>query len=124
MLLTLTIVLLWNCPALWCADDVGSPVPDESRLISKEALLRHVSFLGSDSLQGRGTGSEGEKLAARYLANILDQAGIEPFGDEGTFFQKIPMHGSIVDKGSGLLLSSSSALFQFIKQKDYLLYKH
>lgn len=38
-------------------------------------------------LAGRLTGSKGEKLATQYVANIFKQLGLEPVGDNGTYFQ-------------------------------------
>lgn len=39
-------------------------------------LERHVSFLASDSLEGRGAGSPGEAAAAGYLYGCLEDAGV------------------------------------------------
>lgn len=56
--------------------------------ISAEQLKMHVNFLSSDTLEGRLTGSKGEKLATQYIADTLLQLGLEPAGDNGTFFQE------------------------------------
>lgn len=45
-----------------------------------------VEILSSDALQGREVGTEGEKLAADYIADRLKKIGAEPRGTEG-FFQ-------------------------------------
>jgi hypothetical protein len=50
-------------------------------------LRAHIEFLASDELEGREAGSEGEKIAARYLATRLEAAGLRPGGDEGSWFQ-------------------------------------
>ncbi len=55
--------------------------------ITKKNLRTHVRFLCSDALEGRLTGSIGEKLAAQYVANIFRDLGLEPAGSNGTFFQ-------------------------------------
>ena len=44
-------------------------------------LRAHVSFLASDELQGRGTGTEGEKLAANYLVSQFKKLKLKPYGD-------------------------------------------
>lgn len=62
--------------------------------ISTDRIKRDLNFLGSDLFEGRGTGSTGGELTAKYLAKELDNAGIIPFGDNGTFYQYIPMHGT------------------------------
>lgn len=48
-----------------------------------ENLQAHVTFLSSDKLEGRRTGTPGEKLAADYIAAQMKQAGLVPKGDNG-----------------------------------------
>ncbi len=45
-----------------------------------------VEYLSSDSLQGRETGSTGEKIAAKYIAERFKQMNLVPKGEEN-FFQ-------------------------------------
>jgi aminopeptidase YwaD len=47
-----------------------------------ENLQTHIVFLSSDQLQGRRTGTEGEKLAANYISARFQAAGLEPKGTE------------------------------------------
>ncbi len=49
---------------------------------------KHVEFLCSMDLEGRMTGSIGERKATAYVAAYLDSLGLQPAGDEGTWFQK------------------------------------
>ena len=49
-------------------------------------LRSHVEYLASDKLEGRRTGTEGEKLAAEYISNAFAKAGLQPKGSNG-FFQ-------------------------------------
>ena len=46
-----------------------------------------VSFLSSDEMEGRDTGTTENLIAANYLANQLELMGLKPAGDQGTFFQ-------------------------------------
>jgi Zn-dependent M28 family amino/carboxypeptidase len=48
-----------------------------------------MEFLASDALQGRGSGTHDELLAATYLASQLRQIGIEPAGDNGGYLQNV-----------------------------------
>ncbi len=50
-----------------------------------------MSFLASDQLQGRGSGTRDEHLAALYAASLFAAFGLEPGGDHGTFLQKAPL---------------------------------
>ena len=47
-----------------------------------------MDFLASDALQGRGSGTRDEWIAATYIASELEQYGIEPAGENGGFLQK------------------------------------
>ena len=55
---------------------------------SPDAYLRHVKYLASDEMQGRGNGTPELNRAAEYIAGQFAAAGVQPGGDEGTFFQK------------------------------------
>ncbi|HRZ50027.1 MAG TPA: hypothetical protein P5338_11605, partial [Bacteroidales bacterium] len=41
-------------------------------------LKEHVSFLASMKLEGRGSGTEGQKEAARYIERQFMEAGLSP----------------------------------------------
>jgi len=68
---------------------------------SPEILLGHVYYLASDELGGRGTGTPGIERAGRYIADQFASAGIEPGGDDGTFFQnlEIDMGAELTEDG-------------------------
>jgi hypothetical protein len=46
-----------------------------------------VAVLAADSLQGRETGTKYELMAADYIAKRMDEVGLEPAGNAGTYFQ-------------------------------------
>jgi hypothetical protein len=50
----------------------------------------HMAFLADDRLEGRGTGTRGQEIAALYVATQLQAYGLEPAGDSGSYFQWIP----------------------------------
>lgn len=51
-------------------------------------IMRHVDFLCRPELEGRLTGTRGERMATAYVAAYLDSLGLEPAGDNGTWFQE------------------------------------
>lgn len=59
--------------------------------IDPEKIRAHVRFLSLDLLEGRGPGTRGDKLAAEYIRTQFAVAGLEPAGDNGTYFQKVPL---------------------------------
>ncbi|MGK0127403.1 MAG: Zn-dependent M28 family amino/carboxypeptidase [Candidatus Azotimanducaceae bacterium] len=48
-------------------------------------MLEDVVFLANDKLEGRATGSEGEKIASEYIAKRFKQLGLAPKGSDGYF---------------------------------------
>jgi len=79
----------------------SSPVPDVPGLppaaraaaasIDSEKIRAHVRFLSLDLLEGRGPGTRGAELAAEYIATQFALAGLKPAGDNGTYFQPVPL---------------------------------
>ena len=65
---------------------------------SPEAVRAHMRFLSSDLLEGRGPGTRGDALAAHYLAAQLEAMGVQPAGDDGTYFQKVALLGITTDE--------------------------
>ncbi len=59
----------------------------------------HVAYLASDRLEGRGTGTKGNDLAAEYIAAQFERAGLQPAGPDGTYFQ--PFEVTLAQKLTG-----------------------
>jgi hypothetical protein len=73
-------------PALFlCAAAIVAA--DTRPAIHSGDLLDHVKFLSSDELQGRGNGTRGLERAAEYIAAEFKEAGLQPGGKDGTWFQ-------------------------------------
>ena len=65
--------------------------------ISGDNIRAHVTFLADDLLEGRDTGSRGYMLGANYVAAQWKLLGLEPGGDDGSYFQTVPyVRGRIV----------------------------
>jgi Zn-dependent M28 family amino/carboxypeptidase len=58
-----------------------------------EKIRAHVKFLSSDLLEGRGTGQRGGDIAAEYIGTQFALYRLKPAGDDGTYFQNVPMVG-------------------------------
>jgi Peptidase family M28/PDZ domain/PA domain len=86
--------------------------PSTSAASSAAELRRSVEFLASEELAGRMTGSDGSRLAADYLAAQLQRAGLQPGGDNGTFFQEFEFPAGV------RVLSEENSLFLQTKEGD------
>ena len=50
-------------------------------------LKQEVEFLADDKLEGRRTGTAGEKLAAEHISQLFEANGLVPKGDSNQYFQ-------------------------------------
>lgn len=57
---------------------------------SPKKIKKHVKYLASDKLEGRGTGTPGEQKSAAYLIKQFEKAGLQPYGENGGFLQGYP----------------------------------
>ncbi len=70
----------------------GSLPPDAaSNSITANDLKKHLRFIASDELGGRYTLSQGNRIAARYIATHLESYGYRPAARDGSFFQRVPL---------------------------------
>src|SRR5262245_11619399 len=58
--------------------------------IKPDALRQRLFTIAHDSMGGRDTGSRGNWLTAEYVAAEFKRLGLEPAGENGTYFQTIP----------------------------------
>jgi hypothetical protein len=119
------ISALLLAPLIACAQ----PSPLENRVheamkqVAADGILQHAAFLAHDSLQGRGTGSKGERLAAAYLEQQLQNLGLSPVGENRSYLQPLPLHGSVPLDDSRLQIVVDGRANDLSLRKDYLLYK-
>jgi Zn-dependent M28 family amino/carboxypeptidase len=67
----------------------SNPVKYLSSITASE-LEKHLYIVAADSMQGRDTGSEGQKKAGRYLIAEYQKMGISFPKEATSFYQKVP----------------------------------
>jgi Zn-dependent M28 family amino/carboxypeptidase len=72
-------------------DAAGSPGTRVARAVDPKVLRAHLEFLADDALEGRAPGTRGGETAAKYIAAQFERLGLEPAGDSGTYFQRVPI---------------------------------
>jgi hypothetical protein len=71
------------------ADLTPSVTPSAASAKVCAACIRaNMNFLASDALRGRGSATPDELVAATYVGSQLEQYGVEPAGDNGTYVQR------------------------------------
>ena len=101
----LRIVLVISIMALGACS--GLKQNSSAMLSESESLLRlrtNMEFLASDHMQGRETTSLTNYIAGDFIANKLQQYGIKPFGDDGTYFQNFDLEVKKWDLNSKISL--------------------
>lgn len=63
--------------------------------ITTADLMTHLYILADDSMMGRQAGTAGNVKGTDYIASQFRRIGLEPGGENGGFFQTVPL----VDKG-------------------------
>jgi hypothetical protein len=66
--------------------------------IRPEAIRADMRFLADDLLEGRGTAMRGHEIAAKFMAAEFEQMGLAPAGDNGTYFQSVPLRSGRPDE--------------------------
>ncbi|MFM1878954.1 MAG: hypothetical protein RLZZ241_1820 [Bacteroidota bacterium] len=117
----LMALLVWTCNS---AQQSSESIQSDTNLaipyatsISAQDLKEHLYIYASDSLEGRETGSEGQKKAANYLRNYYRaQKVIQAPGTE-SYFQEVPLELSRIPEGgitvNGKLLNNGKDFMSF-----------
>ena len=71
----------------------GLLVPDSKPSIRAEVLKERVAHLASPALEGRGSGTAGNEMAAQYIAAGFKRAGLKPVGTYRQFEADAPIDG-------------------------------
>ena len=72
------------------------------------SLRAHTRFLADDALEGRGTGTRGEGIAALYIASELQQLGLRGAAEDGGYMLPVPMRAALVLPTTQFVLQTST----------------
>jgi Zn-dependent M28 family amino/carboxypeptidase len=81
-------LLVRPLPAQQPAPSAGTRV---AHAVAGNVLRAHLEFLADDALEGRAPGTRGGMTAAKYIATQFERLGLQPAGDSGTYFQRVPI---------------------------------
>jgi hypothetical protein len=76
--------------------------------ISAADLMTRLYRVADDSMGGRPTGSEGHLKVTQYIADELRRLGLQPAGENGGYFQDLPMTSRGFAAGSRVLVGARS----------------
>ena len=75
--------------------------------ITAADLMTRLYVFADDSMQGREAGTEGNVRGTNYLASEARRIGLRPGGENGTFFQVVPMIKRAADSTSTLAVAGA-----------------
>lgn len=88
-LMTLSLLVASVAGLVWASDK--TPVTSNAKLFnsldSETRIMSDIYYLTSDECEGRGSTTAGIHKAADYIVSRLKQAGLQPAGVDGTYFQ-------------------------------------
>jgi Peptidase family M28 len=88
--------------------------PTQTAITTADAMTRLYIF-ADDSMQGRRAGSEGDRKGTSYIEREVRRMGLVPGGDNGTFFQAVPLYNRSLDMTSQLSADATPV----VAGKDY-----
>lgn len=111
LVLVLLVLVAWRVLRPSPEPATGQPTPaagaDASAQSSDPAAQRieaDLRRLAADDMEGRQTGTPGFERAAAYVAAQLAAiAGLEPAGDDGSWFQRVPLLQSVPERADARL---------------------
>ncbi len=84
------VALAGACAALWAGEPTRDPV---TPIVNVAAMDAHLRFLSHDLLTGRAPATRGGRIAAEYIAAQFRALGLEPAGQDGSYFQPVALVG-------------------------------
>ena len=93
--------------------------------IQEENIRAELGFLASDAMQGRGSGTNFERIAAEYIGSQFRQFGLEPAGDTDSagnksFVQRVPLESAKFVEPPTLTVTSGSNTQKWQYGRDFL----
>jgi hypothetical protein len=80
-----------------------APAPTE-RAITPADLMTRLYIIADDSMLGREAGTLGNVKVTNYIAREMERMGLRPGGENGTFFQTVPVIVSHIDSTRPLMV--------------------
>src|SRR4051812_18163118 len=88
--------------------------------VRAETLRAHLRFLADDRLEGRGVGTRGGEIAARYIAAQLEAAGLSGAAADGGFLQKVALTGVKLDPATVLTIEGATKTERFAFATEFV----
>lgn len=109
-------ILCWVALLLLPLLAVGAEVLKRDTASVEHRLKKDLYRLASDEFEGRGPTTKGINLAAEYIAEQFQKAGLKPVADDGSYFQFFTVAGAKLKKPATLSMSAPLGQHVTLKQ--------
>ncbi len=110
------------------AETLLLPLPtDTTADINASDLAVRVKSLADDTFEGRGPGTPVGEAAAAWIGAEMARVGLQPGGDDGTYFQKVAMVNQTIDPAQSFLTFTApdgSEMPTVLKEDSVIWTKH
>jgi len=86
------------------ASAVVIALPLEKAKIDEQKILKYISQLADDGMEGRKSGERSGQRAEEFIAQKFQELGLKPGGESGTYFQKFTFPMTQTTNPGGLRL--------------------
>src|SRR6478609_3101995 len=86
----------------------GAVMQEPIDRIREADIKRDLFALADDAMRGREAGTIDEMTASAWVAERAREAGLQPAGDNGTYFQFFPLERMRVSAGSTVTLGGTA----------------
>lgn len=97
----------------------SSKVPQTESEITAQDAMKHLMYLASDELKGRGTGTDEINIVAQYIAENFKSYGLKPLGDSGYFQNFEVTTGVELTKNNSLAIKINGKKFEPVLNENY-----
>ena len=84
-----------------------APRPTEAAITERDLMTR-IYIFADDSMLGRQAGTEGNLKGAAYIERELQRLGLQPAGENGTYFQDVPIVRRSWDSTSTIVVDGTT----------------
>jgi Zn-dependent M28 family amino/carboxypeptidase len=108
-------------PALTAQETAaGAAAARIARAVDTNVIRAHLEFLADDALEGRAPGTRGGLIAAKYIEAQFARLGLEPAGDSGGYFHRVPVISLTPSPQATLVGGGGQTGLEF--KKDYVMW--
>lgn len=92
---------------LWFGTAPAQVAHRDTSVLSEAALKELLYHFADDSMLGRTARAGGHERAVLFLARELERAGLEPAGENGSYFQTVPLVWRSIDTATTIAVSAT-----------------